>query len=106
MNKWKNTLSTLSIGVPFGFTNITIPLDRINYIGCCINDTIIHLVISEKGFGGVRESGIGFYQGKTVFDTFSHLKSIVNKKILIDLPMRYQPYNKQIYEKLLRLFLK
>lgn len=73
--------------------------------GGCINDTIIHLATSEMGFGGFGESGMGAYHGKAGFDTFSHYKSIVDKKTWIDLPMRYQPYRK-IYDKLIHIFLK
>lgn len=73
--------------------------------GGCINDTIIHLATSELGFGGFGESGMGSYHGKEGFDTFSHSKSIVDKKTWLDLPMRYQPY-KKLNEKLVRLFLK
>lgn len=73
--------------------------------GGCINDTIIHLATSEMGFGGFGESGMGSYHGKEGFDTFSHYKSIVDKKTWPDLPMRYQPYQEK-YRKLLRLFLK
>ena len=61
--------------------------------GGCINDTIIHLATSEMPFGGVGESGMGNYHGKFGFDAFSHTKSIVNKKLWIDVNMRYQPYN-------------
>jgi aldehyde dehydrogenase (NAD+) len=57
------------------------------------------------GIGGYGESGMGAYHGKAGFDTFSHYKSIVDKKTWIDLPMRYQPYGK-VNEKLLRMFLK
>ncbi len=73
--------------------------------GGCVNDTIIHLATSNMGFGGVGESGMGAYHGKVGFDAFSHQKSIVDKKTWLDLPMRYQPYQK-INEKLLRMFLK
>ncbi len=73
--------------------------------GGCINDTIIHLATSEMGFGGFGESGMGSYHGKDGFDTFSHYKSIVDKKTWLDLPMRYQPYRK-INEKLIHMFLK
>ena len=75
------------------------------YGGGCINDVVIHLATSNMGFGGVGESGMGAYHGKTGFDTFSHKKSIVDKKTFIDLPMRYQPYNK-FGEKLIRMFLR
>ena len=75
------------------------------YGGGCINDTVVHLATTEMGFGGVGESGMGAYHGKTGFDTFSQKKSILDKKCWIDLPMRYQPY-KELYGKLLRKFLK
>ena len=73
--------------------------------GGCINDVVIHLATSAMGFGGVGESGMGSYHGKCGFDTFSHKKSIVDKKRFIDLPMRYQPYTK-LYTALIRMFLK
>ncbi len=78
---------------------------RCGYGGGCINDTIIHLATSEMGFGGFGPSGMGAYHGKDGFDTFTHYKSIVDKKTWIDLPMRYQPYKKW-NEKLIHLFLK
>ncbi len=81
-------------------------VSRISYGGGCINDTIIHLVTDEMGFGGVGESGMGAYHGKYGFDAFSHEKSIVHKKNWIDLPMRYQPYNRKKYARLVRMFLK
>lgn len=80
--------------------------ERCSYGGGCINDTIIHLATSEMGFGGVGESGMGSYHGKNGFETFSHTKSIVDKKTWMDLPMRYQPYKKGLYGKLLHLFLR
>lgn len=86
--------------------NIKYVTERCSYGGGCINDTIIHLATSEMGFGGVGESGMGSYHGKIGFDAFSHTKSIVDKKTWLDLPMRYQPYNNKLYEKLLRMFLK
>lgn len=79
---------------------------RCQFGGGCINDVIIHLATAHMGFGGVGESGMGAYHGKVGFDTFSHKKSIVDKKTWIDLPMRYQPYDKKLNAKLLRMFLK
>ncbi len=78
---------------------------RCSFGGGCINDTIIHLATSEMGFGGFGESGMGAYHGKAGFDTFSHYKSIVDKKTWMDLPMRYQPYQ-EFYGKLIRMFLR
>lgn len=78
---------------------------HIQYGGGCINDTIVHLATTEMGFGGVGASGMGSYHGKHGFDTFTHYKSIMDKKTFLDLPMRYQPYNK-LNDKLIKMFLK
>lgn len=79
--------------------------EHIQFGGGCINDVLIHLATSEMGFGGVGESGMGAYHGRRGFDTFTHRKSIVDKKTFLDLPMRYQPYI-SFYTKLMRLFLR
>lgn len=79
---------------------------RVAFGGGCINDTIIHLATSEMGFGGVGESGMGSYHGKDGFYAFSHTKSIVNKRNWIDLNMRYQPYKRGFFSKLIHFFLK
>lgn len=78
---------------------------RCSYGGGCVNDVVIHLATSNMGFGGVGESGMGAYHGKIGFDTFTHYKSIVDKKTWIDLPMRYQPYSK-LYDAMIHFFLK
>ena len=80
-------------------------LSRCQFGGGCINDTIVHLATNNMGFGGVGESGMGAYHGKVGFDTFSHKKSIVDKKNWIDVNMRYQPYT-GVKEFLLRMFLR
>lgn len=79
---------------------------EVAYGGGCINDVVIHLATSEMGFGGVGESGMGAYHGKVGFETFSHRKSIVDKKTWLDLPIRYQPYVHPWHEKLVRWFLR
>ncbi len=79
--------------------------ERIRFGGGCINDVVIHLATSEMGFGGVGESGMGAYHGRKGFDTFTHEKSIVDKKTFFDLPMRYQPYS-SFHERLVRRFVR
>ena len=78
---------------------------KVQFGGGCINDAVIHLATSAMPFGGVGASGMGSYHGKAGFDTFSHKKSLVDKKTFIDLPMRYQPYTK-VYDTLIRMFLR
>ena len=80
-------------------------LSKCQFGGGCVNDVIMHLVSSDMGFGGVGGSGMGSYHGKYGFDTFTHEKSIVDKKTFIDLDLRYQPYTK-FKTFLLKAFLK
>ncbi len=80
-------------------------LELCHFGGGCINDTIIHLATSAMPFGGVGESGMGGYHGRTGFETFSHFRSIVDKKTWMDLPIRYQRYSR-MKERLLRVFLR
>ena len=78
---------------------------RCGFGGGCVNNTIIQLATTQMGFGGFVESGMSAYHGKTGFDTFTHYKSIVDKKTWLDLPMRYQPYRK-VWERAVRFFLR
>ena len=80
-------------------------LDTCRFGGGCINDTIIHLATSDMPFGGVGESGMGSYHGRVGFETFSHYRSIVDKKTWMNLPIRYQKYTR-LKEKMMRMFLK
>ncbi|MDE7209458.1 MAG: aldehyde dehydrogenase [Clostridia bacterium] len=78
---------------------------RCKFGGGCINDTIMHIASSTLPFGGLKQSGMGKYHGKAGFDTFTHYKSIIDKKTYFDLPVRYQPYTDKHY-KLIKFFMK
>ncbi|NEO32314.1 MAG: aldehyde dehydrogenase [Symploca sp. SIO3C6] len=60
--------------------------------GVCLNDTVMQYATWGLPFGGVGESGIGAYHGKSSFDTFSHYKSVLKKSFWLDLGWRYAPY--------------
>jgi len=64
--------------------------------GVCINDTIFQVGVPELPFGGVGNSGIGAYHGKTSFDLFSHQKSILKRSFLFEFNWRYPPYENKI----------
>ena len=81
-------------------------MGRFQFGGGCVNDVVIHLATSAMGFGGVGESGMGAYHGRTGFEAVSHTKSIVDKRTWMDLPMRYQPYRRKLYSGLLHMFLR
>ena len=80
-------------------------LRRTSSGSACVNTAIIQLAVPELPFGGVGESGMGAYHGKRGFDTFSHLKSVLDKPTKPDPPLLYPPY-KKVRERLLRRVLK
>ena len=84
--------------------NIQRIVQQCQFGGGCINDTIMHLTTPYLPFGGVGNSGMGRYHGKFGFETFSHQKSILDRKTWLDLSARYQPYTPW-KKRLLRWFL-
>ncbi len=60
--------------------------------GAAINDTILHIVSPTLPFGGVGNSGMGSYHGVYSFETFSHMKTIVDSPTWFDLIVKYPPY--------------
>lgn len=79
-------------------------LESISSGGVCVNDTLVHLAVPELPFGGVGQSGMGAYHGRTGFNTFSHAKGVLHRSTLIDFPFRYHPLT-PFKERLLRFFL-
>jgi coniferyl-aldehyde dehydrogenase len=51
-------------------------LDRTTSGGVTINDCLAHAFVKSFPFGGIGSSGMGAYQGKTGFLTFSHARSV------------------------------
>lgn len=74
--------------------------------GMTINDCVIHLTNPNLPFGGVGDSGIGSYHGKTSFETFTHYKSVMRRGLFLDITLRYPPYlgKSKIFRKLMSWF--
>ena len=68
-------------------------LNSLSFGGGCVNDTIVHLATPQLPFGGVGNSGQGNYHGRNGFMTFSHEKSVLYRSNLIDINLRYPPFN-------------
>ncbi|WP_143764262.1 aldehyde dehydrogenase family protein [Cognaticolwellia mytili] len=64
----------------------------------CINDVIMFNAVPELPFGGIGPSGMGQYSGKAGFDNFSHLKSVLTRPFVKDLPVRFAPYSKMKFK--------
>lgn len=63
--------------------------------GLVFNDTLMHFTNHHLPFGGVGYSGMGSYHGIESFKTFSHYKSVLDRKNYLDLNMRYHPLTDQ-----------
>ncbi|WP_331713897.1 aldehyde dehydrogenase [Lentibacillus sp. JNUCC-1] len=64
-------------------------IDRIQFGGGSINDSLYHLGNPHLPFGGIGTSGMGAYHGKYSFETFTHRKSVMKQSTKFDLPFRY-----------------
>jgi aldehyde dehydrogenase (NAD+) len=69
--------------------------------GVCVNQTLMHLLPPDLPFGGVGDSGMGAYHGRSGFDVFTHYKSVLRKPIKPDLKLLYPPYKRRV-ERLIR----
>jgi len=67
-------------------------MEQVSFGGGCINNASWHLTNHNLPFGGRGFSGIGQYQGKFSFDTFSHKKSILKTPTWFDPSMKYPPF--------------
>jgi aldehyde dehydrogenase (NAD+) len=79
-------------------------LDRTTSGGVCVNATLFHLAVPGLPFGGVGESGMGAYHGRSTFDTFTHRKSVLTRPTRPDPSLAYPPYS-PLKAKLLRKLL-
>ena len=52
----------------------------------------MHVGTNTVPFGGTGASGMGCYHGRESFDTFSRIKSVVDKALWMDVPLRYAPF--------------
>ena len=67
-------------------------IDKYSFGGGVVNDTVVHFINHRLPFGGVGESGIGKYHGRSSFDTFTHSKGVVTRYNWLDITLRYAPY--------------
>ncbi|MEU4046169.1 aldehyde dehydrogenase family protein [Streptomyces antibioticus] len=73
-------------------------LERTSSGGLVFNAPMIHLGVPDLPFGGVGESGMGAYHGRTSFDTFSHRKPVLSKPTRPDtLRLIYAPHTSRSF---------
>ncbi|MFD0067475.1 aldehyde dehydrogenase family protein [Streptomyces sp. NPDC056689] len=73
-------------------------LEKTSSGGIVYNAPMIHLGVPNLPFGGVGESGMGAYHGKTSFDAFSHRKPVLSKPTRPDtLRLIYAPHTSRSF---------
>lgn len=72
--------------------------------GAVINHVGMHVLSPQLPFGGVGDSGMGSYHGRTGFETFSHSKSVLAKPLRPDLKLVYPPYTARALTLMRKLF--
>ena len=77
--------------------------DRLSSGSLAINDTLSQIINIHLPFGGIGESGIGAYHGRTSFDCFTHYKSVFIKGYHFHHRLKYPPYRISLH-RLKRLF--
>lgn len=71
----------------------------LSFGGGCVNDCMMQITNRYLPFGGIGKSGFGAYVGEQGFKTFSHAKSVVERKrfMLIDLLPATPPYKESTF---------
>ncbi|MDR3251699.1 MAG: aldehyde dehydrogenase family protein [Tannerella sp.] len=78
-------------------------INNLSFGGGCINATLMHMLNTNLPFGGVGNSGYGFYMGRWSVEMFSHKKSILKRALTDEPSPLFPPYEdhvkmlKQIY---------
>ena len=67
-------------------------LDKTTAGGVTVNGTLMHLTSPHLPFGGIGESGMGGYHGKSGVRLFQHMKPVLSRGTKLDPSLAYPPY--------------
>jgi len=67
-------------------------INNVSFGGGCVNATLMHMLNTNLPFGGVGNSGYGYYMGQWGIETFSHKKSIFNRALSDQPAPVFPPY--------------
>ena len=71
-------------------------INNVSYGGGCVNATLMHMLNTNLPFGGIGNSGYGYYQGRWSFEIFSHRKSILNRALSDEPAPVFPPYQDHV----------
>lgn len=71
-------------------------IDKVAFGGGCINNTLVHFANGDLPFGGIGNSGMGRYHGRSSFDEFTHFKGVMKTGTWLDVPVKYPPFKNKL----------
>ena len=79
-------------------------LASVSFGGGCVNNASWHLTNPNLPFGGIGNSGVGYYHGKHSFEVFSHHKAIMKTPTWFDPAVKYPPFKGKLglFKKIVR----
>jgi aldehyde dehydrogenase (NAD+) len=69
---------------------------NVQFGGGCVNATLMHMLNTNLPFGGLGNSGNGFYQGKWSIEMFSHKKSVLSATLTEAGSPLFPPYKDNV----------
>lgn len=70
-------------------------LDQTTSGGVTVNGTLMHITNPNLPFGGIGESGMGAYHGKSSVRLFQHMKPVLKRGTKMDPSLAYPPYTQR-----------
>jgi aldehyde dehydrogenase (NAD+) len=67
-------------------------INNLSFGGGCVNSTLMQMLNTNMPFGGVGNSGYGYYQGRWSIEMFSHKKSVLSRELTGDPSPLFPPY--------------
>ncbi len=81
--------------------------ERTHSGGLLINDAVMHVAIDDLPFGGTGSSGMGRYQGREGFETFSNARAVYRRPVWFNSARTlYPPYGGRLQSLLQKFFLR
>jgi len=71
-------------------------INNVSFGGGCVNSTLMHMLNPNLPFGGVGNSGYGFYSGRWSIEMFSHKKAIFHRALTDEPSPVFPPYEDHV----------
>jgi aldehyde dehydrogenase (NAD+) len=71
-------------------------INNVSFGGGCVNSTLMHMLNTNLPFGGVGNSGHGYYSGRWSIEMFSHKKGIFNRALTDEPSPVFPPFEDHV----------